>query len=316
MTHDPQDSPLDALFEPPESERALWREEEQPEAVLAIHQKFLEAELPDTVREERFDAMRAAVLRDIQQNPKYGEPAARASATLVFFRRPWFAVLAAAASLFIGLLLGSRLWNQPAVPIWYNPMADTGGNRPDDSRGAVKQMVAAFDQPAADLRNLPYVYDNIAITPTADNRVHLSFDVATHVSMVRSADDPLVREMLVNALMEDHSLNNRLSAIQLSDPVMNPEVKKALLFAMREDGELSVRLKAMAKLAGQMKDAEVSQAFMAVLKEDESVQMRLDALDYLMGANPEQSEIDALEKTLRERGDAPLLMRVNRWERH
>lgn len=315
MTHDPQDSPLDALFEPPDSERALWREEESPEAVLAIHQKFLEAELPDTVREERFDSMRAAVLRDIHQNPKYGEPAV-ATAKVVFFRRPWFSVLAAAASLFIGLLVGSRLWNQPAVPLWYNPMADAGQTRPDGSRGAVNQMVAALEQPAADLRNLPYVYDNINITPTADNRVHLSFDVATHVSMVRSADDPLVHEMLVNALMEDHSLNNRLSAIQMSDQVMSPEVKRALLVAMRHDGELSVRLKAMAKLATQMKDPEVSQAFMAVLKEDESVQMRLDALDYLMGANPEQSEIDALQKTLRERGDAPLLMRVNRWERH
>ncbi len=315
MTHDPKDSPLDALFEPPESERALWREEQSPEAVLAIHQKFLEAELPDTVHEERFDTMRAAVLRDIHNNPKYGETGV-VPAKVVFYRRPWFAVLAAAASLFIGLLLGSRLWNQPAVPIWYNPMVDNGQTRPDGSRSAVNQMVAALDQPAADLSSLPYVYDNIAIAPTSDNQVHLSFDVATHVSMVRPADDPLVREMLVNALMEDHSLNNRLSAIQLSDQVMSPEIKKALLIAMRDDSELSVRLKAMAKLAGQMKDPEVSQAFMAVLKEDESVQMRLDALDYLMGANPEQSEIDALEKTLRERGDAPLLMRVNRWERH
>lgn len=317
MKKNPSESPLDALFEPVDEEREMWHEDDSPEAVLALHQQFLEADVPHPVEDAAFDAMRSNVLAEIRKAPKYGTAQAGTVVTHpAFWQRPLFTLLSVAAALFVGLLLGMRYWESRETPIWYNPIGDSAQRPADFRQGAARQMVSSLADPQPDLQNLPYVYDNISITPTADNQVHLSFDMATHVSLVRSSNDPLVREMLVNALMDKESLNNRLSAVQWSDPTMSPEVKRALVIAMREDDELSVRLKAMAKLSAFVKEAEISQAFMDVLKNDESVQMRLSALDYLMGGNPEQGQIKELEQTLRERGDTPLLMRVNRWERH
>ncbi|CAM2009880.1 hypothetical protein [Acanthopleuribacter pedis] len=316
MDKEPNQSPLDALFEPLDDERELWREDERPEDVLAVHQRLIDAEAPHEVDDAAFARMRAGVLAEIRKAPKVASsPDKVIQPKIAHWRQPVF-LLGAAAAMLLGVLIGSRFWQNSPAPIWYNPVGDAAQHGTDFRQGAARQMVSSLAQPQPDLRNLPYVYDNIAITPTPGNQVHLSFDMATHVSLVRPADDPLVREMLVNALMDRESLNNRLHAVQLSDPTMSPEVKQALVIAMRQDGELSVRLKAMAKLAPFGEEPLVSQALMEVLKNDESVQMRLNALDYLMGSNPAKGDIEALERTLRERGDTPLLMRVNRWERH
>jgi hypothetical protein len=108
----------------------------------------------------------------------------------------------------------------------------------------------------------------------------LSFDVSTHLELVRDKSDPLVAEILVQSLVNPAPVGTRLEAISLVRS-MEPKVRGALIAAMLEDESLPVRIAALEKLVGQPIDPATEAAFLKVLEIEESVQMRLLAIDYL-----------------------------------
>ena len=132
-----------------------------------------------------------------------------------------------------------------------------------------------------DTAESPYVYSNLRLRDAGDGRVALSFDVATHLDMIRPKDDPLVSEVLVQAMLQDESLGGRLKAISHAAELVDPRVDEALILVMLRDPSLPVRMKALSQVASTPATRQVEEAMLQVLENEESVQMRLQAIDYL-----------------------------------
>ncbi len=161
----------------------------------------------------------------------------------------------------------------------------------------------------ADVEASPYTYSNISFRNMGEGTVALSFDVTTRVDLTAAKDDPLVKETLIQALLNPSSVGTRLKAISFAENLMGPELKEALLFSMLNDPSVAVRLKAQSILAPQKKDPEIQGAFLKVLRQEESVQMRLAALDYLVDQLQPET-LKGVIQELRSGEDAPLRARA------
>ena len=161
----------------------------------------------------------------------------------------------------------------------------------------------------ADVEASPYTYSNISFRNMGEGTVALSFDVTTRVDLTAAKDDPLVKETLIQALLNPSSVGTRLKAISFAENLMGPELKEALLFSMLNDPSVAVRLKAQSILAPQKKDPEIQGAFLKVLRQEESVQMRLAALDYLVDQLQPET-LKGVIRELRSGEDAPLRARA------
>jgi hypothetical protein len=165
----------------------------------------------------------------------------------------------------------------------------------------------------ADVEASPYTYSNISFNNTGASGVALSFDVTTRVDLTAAKDDPLVKETLIQALLNQSPVGTRLKAISFAENLMGPELKEALLFSMLNDPSVAVRLKAQSILALQKQDPEIQSAFLKILRQEDSVQMRLAALDYLI----DQLKPETLKRViqeLRSEEDAPIRARAAAYE--
>jgi hypothetical protein len=161
----------------------------------------------------------------------------------------------------------------------------------------------------ADVEASPYTYSDISFRDIGKSAVALSFDVTTRVDLTAAKDDPLVKETLIQALLNPSPVGTRLKAISFAQNLMGPELKEALLFSMLNDPNVAVRLKAQTILSSQKKDPEIQSAFLKVLRHEESVQMRLAALDYLVDQLKPETLKGVIEE-LRSEEDAPLRARA------
>jgi hypothetical protein len=161
----------------------------------------------------------------------------------------------------------------------------------------------------SDVEASPYTYSNISFRNMGGSTVALSFDVTTRVDLTAAKDDPLVKETLIQALLNPSPVGTRLKAISFAENLMGPELKEALLFSMLNDPNVAVRLKAQSILAPQKKDPEIQSAFLKVLRQEESVQMRLAALDYLVDQLKPET-LKGVIQELRSEEDAPVRARA------
>lgn len=243
--------------------------------LFAVHAELEDLDLP-AAADGDFLAMRRDVLRSIR-----GESAAKPGwwrNLLVRPLEPSAIVLLALAAIGAGFFLG-RL-----------PSADRVFEqaRRDDARLANGTQAIAGQLEFAALRNRrleqsadsPYTFSDLQVREMDGGRVALSFDVSTHLELVRDKSDPLVAEILVQSLVNPSPVGTRLEAIALVRS-MEPKVRDALIVVMLEDESLPVRMAALEKLASQPVDSATEAALLEVLESEESVQMRLDAIDLL-----------------------------------
>ena len=127
--------------------------------------------------------------------------------------------------------------------------------------------------------------------------IALSFDVTTHLEMVSQKNDPLVRDVIAQSLINPSNLGTELKAISYSEGIFDRKIKEALIFSMNKTPILAVRLKAMNNLLSYKNDPEVQEAFLKVLMDEESVKMRLMAIDYLAES---QLKADSLQLIISE----------------
>ncbi|MCP4200960.1 MAG: hypothetical protein GY769_03410 [bacterium] len=244
--------------------------------LFAIHAELEDMELP-AAAEAEFLALRRDVLRSIRQETKSGAKGWLRNLG-VGGLRPSIALATVAGALVIGFFIGR----------W--PSADRAFERAheEDLRRANSNQAIAGQLEFAALRNRrmeesansPYTFSDLQVREIDDGRVALSFDVATHLELVRDKSDPLVSEILVQALVNPAPVGTRLEAISLVRS-MEPKVRDALIVAMLGDESLPVRLGALEKLAGEPMHPSTEAALLEVLESEESVQMRLLAIDHL-----------------------------------
>lgn len=244
--------------------------------LFAILAELEDLELPEATEGE-FSNMRREVLRSIRKEPK-----TRGSARWQWFfavpMQPSAALLLAGLAIAFGFLLG----RQPSADRVFEQA------RREDARLASGTQVIAGQLEFAALRNRrmeqsaesPYTFSGLQVREVDSGRIELSFDVSTHLELVRDKSDPLVAEILVQSLVNPAPVGTRLEAISLVRS-LEPKVRDALVVAMLEDESLPVRMAALEKLVSQPVDPSTEAAFLKVLGSEESVQMRLVAIDHL-----------------------------------
>jgi hypothetical protein len=169
---------------------------------------------------------------------------------------------------------------------------------------------AASNRTLVDVEDSRFTYSNVTFRRLEEGRVSLDFDVTTHVRLVEPERSQLVQDVLVHALLNPTSTGTRLKAISYAAGAMEPKIEEALIFAMRRDENLAVRLKALSILKDAPPNEEIETALLETLREDPAVQMRLEALDCLADR---QVDPDLLRRVVEEQpseADAALLVRL------
>ena len=244
--------------------------------LFAVHVELDEFELPAAAEKDLL-----TVRRDVLRAVRTGARAKKApwrDRLLKWSPQPAAALALVAVAVALGFLLGR--W--PSADRQFEQARRDDARRVNSSEAIAGQLefAAVRNRRVEESANSPYTFSDLRVRELDEGRVALSFDVATHLELVRDKSDPLVSEILVQALVNPAPVGTRLEAISLVRS-MEPKVRDALIVAMLEDESSAVRLGALEKLVGQPLSAETETAFLTVLEKEESVQMRLLAIDYL-----------------------------------
>lgn len=253
--------------------------------LLGLHRDLSEAgsRVPEPA-EEDLDRRQEPVLRAVRR--------AR--------RRPVRVALIAASVIlpFVGGLLLGRL-----TPHAGGSGAGSASSRLVEALGAE----AASNRALADVEDSRFNYSNVSFRRLEGERIALAFDVTTHLELVEPLRSALVREVLAQSLLNPSSVGARLKAMSFAGDEIDPKLQDAILFALRHDDSLAVRLEALAVLSTRLGDPEVQSAVMSALRDDTAVQVRLLALESLVTHRVDHEHIrDAIRE--RERPGAEALM--------
>ncbi len=153
------------------------------------------------------------------------------------------------------------------------------------------RTVAAGHAQFEDVENSPYTFSDVRVDRLLGGRVRLSFDVSRHLELELSRRDPLLAEVLMQAMTGASSVGARIEAVDLARALPDRRVERALLIALRHDENLGVRMSALGALARMTPDSEIEQALLDVLSGDPEVPMRLAAIDTLTAGGVDPSRL-------------------------
>ena len=260
---------------------------EECRRLLSIHGDLAAAaaRLPE-VDDADFELRQDRVLRDMHRRP------ARRSVRV--------AAIAAGVILpfVVGLLVGR------SIP------ARSGRVGPSSQLMDALRVEASTNHGLADVEDSPFSYSNVSYRTLPGDRVELDFDVSTHLATVESTHSPLVREVLAQSLLNPSSVGERLKAMSFAASVPESKLKQAVLFALRRDESVAVRLAALTVLVGRLDDEEVQFALMAALRDDPSVQVRLAALESLSSHRVDHRRIREAIGVQQAPGNEALMVRL------
>jgi hypothetical protein len=226
----------------------------------------------DPVSKNEFNTLRLKVIEKInQQNEKsFAIKVQKIIDTMMeYFKKPEYAL--AAITLIVGFFLGR------ALPPDENGIAG----------GFLKQISSIAEQNTylSDTQKSSYRFSNVSLKEMDNNKISMSFDVSTSLDFVRQKDDPLVKEILTQTMLETENVGTNLKAISYSESILDNKIKQALIYSMLNAPVTAVRLKSMEGLLKYKIDPELQEAFLKVLSEEETIKMNLLAIDYLTKNN-------------------------------
>jgi len=252
------------------------------------------------VPEEEFKIMRNTILRKIQlkQTKSYRRGFSEILENIkLFVLKPEMAV--AALTLIIGFLLGK------AMP----------PDQASSSLNIVQQIteLASENKELVDVQNSPMRYSNVSFQEVDAQSIAISFDVSRHLDMIIAKQDPLVKEIIAQSLLNPSNSGEELKAIEYTESIIDKKIKEALIFSMQKAPMLAVRMKAMSNLMNYKDDWQVQNAFLQVLKEEESVQMRLLAIDYFEATSFNPDTVWAAIKKSDIKINTPVMLRAQKY---
>ena len=147
------------------------------------------------------------------------------------------------------------------------------------------QYIAEKTEGLQESTNSPYIYSNTVFRENEDGRINVSFDVTRHLEITRQKSDPLIQDILAQSLINSGSTGEQLRNISVTEKVMHPKIKQALIQTMQNDESDIVRQKSMFSLMKYPNDEDIQEALINLLTDEKSVYMRLAAIDYLSNNN-------------------------------
>jgi hypothetical protein len=119
------------------------------------------------------------------------------------------------------------------------------------------------------------------------SEVEFSFEMVTPVLMRGNVNDNAVQRVMAQALLGDQNPGARLKTVSaLADQVgpskePDKEIKSALIYAMKSDGNVGVRREALKAIQKFQLDRDIKDALLFVLKNETNPSMRIDVINYL-----------------------------------
>jgi len=117
----------------------------------------------------------------------------------------------------------------------------------------------------------------------SDGNVEFTYEATAPVHLRGSVNDPLIQDVLSEALTDAQNPGTRLRAVSLlnTDQLKQPDadVKRALITALKMDENNGVRKQALAALQNFPFDIEIRDALLYVLNNDSNPAMRIAAID-------------------------------------
>jgi hypothetical protein len=271
---------------------------------VELHHRLLGSELAvELPTDEEFGAMRRAVVAQIgsaEERPARSVWAAVGEFFQLMTMRPAYAgALAALLVVMLGAGIGlGHWWGQGSASpelIGMLPVIDEQ---------------AMLSSQVRDLEDSPYLYSNVTFDDLGGGRLALSFDVTRHMQLSRPKSDPLVKEILVQSLINPGPIETRMSAVGYAEQMIDGKVKQALIVSMLNDPNQAVRMRALEILSSHTEDPEVQSAMLVVMRGEESVQMRLEALDQLAKSSFSRERFGQAVEDLSWQDDRALLVRA------
>lgn len=239
----------------------------------ALLERLRRTDLHPEPSDADFLALRRSVLRDIRC--RQPNPLGWLKRWAALSRRPSFALSSAGLLAVLGFLAGRSFGIQP-------PRAAAPSQAASENELVRQIRLAAHqDQGRQEAERAAYRYENVWMEDRADGQVALRFDATCQVAVSLPKNDPLVSDVLAQALASASPAGAKLRAIDCAGATLDAPVRRGLIQVMLSDTNLGVRLKAQSKLMEQDGYPEIQAAMLRVLQNEESVQMRLVAIDHL-----------------------------------
>ena len=241
--------------------------------LYSTNEMLIQMEKPiDHATENDFKNLRLKVTENIRkqhENSFSAKTQKMIEAIIIYLKKPEYAL--AAITLIVGFFLGR------ALPPDENGIA--GGFLKQISRIAEKNTYLS------DTEKSSYRFSNVSLKEMDENKISMSFDVTTSLDVVRKKDDPLVKEVLTQTMMDLGNVGSNLKAISYTESIMDNKIKQALIYSMHNAPMTAVRLKSMEGLLKYKIDPELQEAFTKVLLDEKTIKMNLMAIDYFTKNN-------------------------------
>lgn len=121
-----------------------------------------------------------------------------------------------------------------------------------------------------------------SVEPAADGRIHIVLDETRQRSVEGNMEDAAIRELLLTATRDPSDGLRAETMALLTQSPETADVRDALVYAVRNDRNAGVRLKALGGLEAFKGDPEARSALVDVLSSDENQAMRIGAIDLLV----------------------------------
>ena len=123
------------------------------------------------------------------------------------------------------------------------------------------------------------------------NKVHINYDTLQPATKEGSLDDPAIQQLLLFAARNNTNSGNRIDAVNLlSQKPDDSKVREALIYALRYDRNVDVRLKSLEALRPFVKqDVGVRDAMLEALLGDSNPGVRVQALNVVKSVRQDAS---------------------------
>lgn len=160
----------------------------------------------------------------------------------------------------------------------------------------------------ADISNIRFVD-----TDPSDGQIEFAYDAVRPMRVKGNVNSKQIQELLTYALMREQNAGVRLRAVNTiganKKSSADPEVKGALISALKTDSNDGVRKEAMAVLKTFPFDSEIQNAFVYVLQRDANPSLRIDAIKSLEGRKIQDQEMLTVLKEKSESDDNSYIRR-------
>ena len=147
----------------------------------------------------------------------------------------------------------------------------------------------------------------------SDGQVEFVYDAVRPMRVKGSVNDKQIQALLTTALTREQNAGLRLQVVNTiganKKASANPEVKAALITALKSDGNDGVRKEAMAVLKTFPFDSDIQSAFVYVLQRDANPALRIDAIKSLEEQKIQDPEMLTILKEKSESDDNSYIRR-------